>query len=330
MASRVRILRQGLVLFGVVIALVVLPTPGIADSAGAVDWPTYQRVEGVAGTLNSVGSDTLANLMALWAEAFKRVYPALTIQIQAAGSSTAPPALIQQTANVGPMSRPLRAGEAAAFYDRFGYEPTSVIVGIDAVAIYVHRDNPIDALSLPELDAIFSATRRCGHAVAIRRWDQLGIGGELAGARIQLYGRNSVSGTYGFFKQHALCRGDYRNEVNEQPGSASVVQGVARSLNGIGYSGIGYRTAEVRPVPLIPRGGQTAVPPEPDPVRRDRYPLSHPLYIIINNPPTRPLKPLVAEFLRFVLSQRGQAAVTQEGFIPLPADVLSEQRSRLE
>jgi len=215
--------------------------------------PTYQATSGVSGNLSSVGSDTLANLMTLWAEEFKRVYPNVNIQIQAAGSSTAPPALTEGTSNLGPMSRKMKSKELQKFEDKYGYKPTAIRVAIDALAVFVNKDNPLKGLTIPQVDAIFSSTRKCGYPEDITRWGQLGLTGAWVNRKIQLYGRNSVSGTYGYFKKHALCKGDFKPSVNEQPGSASVVQSVSASLNGIGYSGIGYVTTGVRAVPLTPR-----------------------------------------------------------------------------
>ena len=210
----------------------------------------YQKTEGVSGNVISIGSDTLANLMTLWAEEFKRLYPNVNIQIQAAGSSTAPPALTQGTSNFGPMSRKMKDKEITAFEKKHGYKPTAIAVAVDALAVYVNKDNPIEGMTLPQIDAIFSSTRKCGAPRDVTKWGQLGLSGDWKTLPMQIYGRNSVSGTYGYFKKVALCKGDFKNTVNEQPGSASVVQGVTASLNGIGYSGIGYRTAGIKAVAL--------------------------------------------------------------------------------
>lgn len=290
----------------------------------------YVRASGVSGNLSSVGSDTLANLMTLWAEEFKREYPNVNIQIQAAGSSTAPPALTEGTANLGPMSRKMKDREMEAFERRHGYKPTPIRVAIDALAVFVHKDNPIEGLSIPQLDAIFSSTRKCGGAEDITRWGQLGLGGAWRGRSIQLYGRNSVSGTYGYFKQKALCRGDFKSRVNEQPGSASVVQSVSASLNGMGYSGIGYTTSGVKSVPLSKRPGKTVVEATQDSVVRGDYPLARFLYVYVNRHPNKPLTPLEREFLKLVLSRRGQGVVVKDGYIPLPAKVAQEELERLQ
>ena len=225
-------------------AIAMTATCMSASAADLLDpnLPTYTKASGVSGNLSSVGSDTLANLMTLWAEEFKRMYPNVNVQIQAAGSSTAPPALTEGTSNFGPMSRKMKDKEIEAFEKKYGYKPTAVAVAIDALAVFANKDNPIKGLSIPQVDAIFSSTRKCGGAEDITTWGQAGVEGSLADKTIQLFGRNSVSGTYGYFKSKALCKGDFRNNVNEQPGSASVVQSVSTSLNGLGYSGIGCKT----------------------------------------------------------------------------------------
>lgn len=298
-------------------------TAANAAEAGAGHQP-YKTESGISGNVTSVGSDTLANLMTLWAEQFKRFYPSVNIQIQAAGSATAPPALTEGTANLGPMSRLMKSNELEAFEGKYGYKPTAVPVAVDALAVFVHKDNPIKGLNIEQVDAIFSATRQCGHATDITNWGELGLSGEWASRTIQLYGRNSVSGTYGYFKEHALCKGDFKNNVNEQPGSASVVQGVTKSLNGIGYSGIGYRTSGVRAIPIAAKG-ESYVEATEENALSGKYPLSRYLFIYVNKQPNKPMAPLERAFLRMVLSQEGQAIVTKDGYIQVPAKIAEKQ-----
>jgi len=291
--------------------------------------PAYQKVNGISGNLSSVGSDTLANLMTLWAEEFNREYPNVNIQIQAAGSSTAPPALTEGTSNIGPMSREMKDDELVAFEDKYGYKPTAIPVAIDALAVMVNKDNPIKGLSIPQVDAIFSSTRKCGHASEIDNWGDAGVAA-WASKSIQLYGRNSVSGTYGYFKEHALCKGDFKSNVNEQPGSASVVQSVTSSANGIGYSGMGYTTSGVRMVPLAKKEGQAFVEATPENAINGSYPLTRYLYIYINKKPNQPLAPLENEFMKMVLSKIGQQVVIKDGYIPLPAKVVDKVLTTLK
>ena len=290
--------------------------------------PVYNKVSGVSGNLSSVGSDTLANLMTLWAEEFKRNYPNVNIQIQAAGSSTAPPALIEGTSNIGPMSRMMKDKELAAFETKYGYKPTAVPVAIDALAVFVNKDNPVEGLKIADVDAIFSATRKCGGEADIVNWGQVGVAGALGQRDMQIYGRNSVSGTYGYFKSNALCKGDFKNSVNEQPGSASVVQSVATSLNGIGYSGIGYKTSSVRAVPLSKKGGGF-IEATPDNAINGTYPLARFLYVYVNKAPNKDLSPLEREFVKLVMSKVGQEVVVKDGYIPLPLKVVTKTLNSL-
>lgn len=292
--------------------------------------PDYTKASGVSGNLTSIGSDTLANLMTFWAEEYKRLYPNVNIQIQAAGSSTAPLALTEGMANLGPMSRAMKSNEIEAFEKKYGYKPTEIRVAIDALAVYVHKDNPIKGMTMQQVDAVFSATRRCGAAQEISRWGQLGLTGPWANRPIQLYGRNSVSGTYGYFKERALCKGDFKDGVNEQPGSASVVQSVTSSPNGIGYSGIGYRTSGVRAVPLAKKEGEAFVAATEENAVAGKYPLARFLYIYVNKAPNKPLPPLEKEFIRMVLSRTGQQVVIKDGYVPVPAKVAEQELAKLE
>lgn len=309
------------------IAFLFLLLSGTAYAADDLDpaLAEYSKQSGISGTIISVGSDTLANLMTLWAEEFKRLYPNVNIQIQAAGSSTAPPALTEGTANLGPMSRMMTQGEIAAFEGHHGYKPTAIGVAIDALAVYVHKDNPIKGMTIAEVDAVYSATRKCGHPADITNWGQLGLDASWAARPIQLYGRNSVSGTYGYFKEFGLCKGDFKNTVNEQPGSASVVQGITKSINAVGYSGVGYKTSGVRAVPLAKKTGEAYIEATADNAIAGKYPLSRLLYIYVNKHPNNPLSPLEMEFVKMVMSKTGQTVVLKDGYIPLPAALAEKQ-----
>ena len=303
---------------------------GAVTAMAAIDpaLPTYEKTSGVSGNLSSVGSDTLANLMTLWAEDYKKLYPNVNIQIQAAGSSTAPPALTEGTSNLGPMSRKMKDNELQAFEEKYGYKPTAIPVAIDALAVFVHKDNPIKQLTMQQVDAIFSSTRLCGEAKELKTWGDAGLTGEWAAKPIQLFGRNSVSGTYGYFKEEALCKGDFKSNVNEQPGSASVVQSISSTVNAIGYSGIGYRTASVRAVPLVNKKGEVEEASEANALA-GKYPLSRFLYVYVNKAPNKPLDPLEAEFVKMVLSKQGQEIVLKDGYIPLPAKVAEKTKKEL-
>jgi phosphate transport system substrate-binding protein len=291
--------------------------------------PAYAKTSGVSGNLNSIGSDTMNNMMTLWAETFRKFYPNVRVQVEGKGSSTAPPALISGTAQFGPMSRPMRSTEVDQFEQRHGYKPLELRSSYDALAVYVHRDNPVKELSLAQVEAIFGKSRRRGYKANVTTWGQLGLTGDWANRPIGLYGRNSASGTYGFFKEHVLRNGDYKDTVKEQPGSASVVQGVENDRYGIGYSGIGYRTSGVRAVPLAEAPGKPASDGSYADVTSGRYPLARFLYLYVNKAPSRPLDPLQLEFLKLVYSKEGQEVVVKDGYMPLNAKQVQEELAKI-
>ena len=287
----------------------------------------YSANKGVSGSLKSIGSDTMNNQMALWAEGFNGYYPNVRIEIEGKGSSTAPPALIAGTSQFGPMSREMKAKEMEAFEAKFGYKPVQLKTSIDMLAIYVHKDNPIaeTGLTLQQVDAIFSMNRKGGYPTDITTWGEVGLTGEWADKPISLYGRNSASGTYGYLKDHALFKGDYKDTVKEQPGSSSVVQGVASDKYGIGYSGIGYKTADVAAVPLAVGSNSPMVAAVPASAYTGEYPLARFLLLTVNYKPGSELDPLRREFLRFVFSSQGQEVVLKDGYFPVPATIAREQ-----
>lgn len=296
---------------------------GVTAAVTKVDpaLPEYVKASGVSGNISSIGSDTLNNLMTLWAEDYRKLYPNVNIQIQGAGSSTAPTALTEGTSNFGPMSRAMKPSEVQAFEAKYGYKPVAVPVAVDLLAVYVNKDNPIKGLTMAQVDAIFSATRKCGYKEDVTRWGQLGLEGAWANRDFTIYSRNAVSGTYGYFKDTALCKGDFKSSINEQPGSASVVQGVSESINGIGYSGIGYVTSGVKALPLAKKEGAEFVAPTADHALDGKYPLSRFLYVYINKHPNKDLNPLEREFIKMVLSKRGQEIVARDGYVPVPNKV---------
>lgn len=296
--------------------------------ANAAKLADYQKVPGISGTLLTVGSDTLAGITTLWVEDFKSYYPMVNAQVQASGSSTAPPSLTEGTAQFGPMSREMRGREIEAFKNVYGYKPTRLRVSIDAIGIFVQQDNPIQGLNYQQIDAIFSSTMLCGATQRIKTWQQLGIPYSWAQRSIQLFSRNSVSGTYGYFKKTALCGGDFATNVNEQPGSASVVQSVSSSINTIGYSGMGYMVSGVRLVPIAKEGTKYIEPTKAN-IVAGKYPLSRYLYIYLNKRPNQPLSPLEREFVRFIYSKQGQQLVAKDGYISVSPEVAEKELNKV-
>lgn len=310
-------------LVALVTSLTLRAEPVAVDSS----IPAYKTTSGVSGNLNSIGSDTLNNLMTFWAEGFKALYPNVNIQIEGKGSATAPPALIEGTAQLGPMSRAMKQEELDAFEKKYGYKPTQIKVAVDALAIFVHKDNPLKGLTLTQADGIFSSTRKRGGA-DVTAWDQLGLK-EWSGRAISLYGRNSASGTYGYFKEHTLQKGDFKTSVKEQPGSSAVVQGVSSDIYGIGYSGIGYATPGVRAVPLGTEAGKFAEATYANSLSGD-YPLARFLFIYVNKKPGAALDTLTAEFIKYVVAQQGQQIVVKDGYFPLPAEIAKESATAIK
>lgn len=316
-----------LFLFALITAFPVVPA---AFAQVEVDrkLPNYRKTgKAVSGTINSIGSDTMNNLMALWCEGFKKRYPRVKCQIEGKGSSTAPPALIKGTSQFGPMSRRMKAKEVDAFEKKFGYKPVAIPTSVDMLAVFVNKENPVKCLSVRQVDAAFSKTRRCGAETRAENWGDLGVGGAWAGRAVTLYGRNSASGTYGYFKKKALCKGDYSDSVKEQPGSASVVQGITKDLYAIGYSGIGYRTSGVRAIAISKKGGKCAEPTVEN-VSKRKYPLARHLFLYVNKHPNRKLDTLRKEFLKFVLSRQGQRIVVKDGYIPLDNGTVRKLRKK--
>jgi len=290
----------------------------------------YKTVSGVSGNLSSIGSDTLNNLMTHWAESFSRFYPNAKVQIEGKGSSTAPPALIAGTAQLGPMSREMKGTEVDQFEKKFGYKPIPIRTSVDALAVFVNKDNPIKCLSMSQVDAIFSKSRRVGAREDVATWGQLGLAGEWANKPISLYGRNSASGTYGFFKEHVMKNGDYKDTVKEQPGSAAVVQGVTVDRYAAGYSGIGYATAGVRAVPLSEKDGGKCVEATADNAYSGAYPMARFLFVYINKAPGKALDPLTREFVKVIVSREGQEGVIKDGYFPIPASIAKEELSKIQ
>jgi phosphate transport system substrate-binding protein len=296
----------------------------LASSASAVDenLNDYKAVSSLSGKLNSVGSDTLNNLMALWSESFQRKYPNVKIEVEGKGSSTAPPALTQAISQLAPMSRPMKSSEMDAFEKKHGYKPVAVGVAIDALAVFVHKDNPIKGMNFKQLDSVFSSTYKLG-GNNITNWGELGLDGNWVNTPMSMYGRNSASGTYAYYKKHALSKGDYKATVKEMPGSSSVISSIAKELSGIGYSGIGYRTSEVRVLPLAKKG-EKFYEPTLENCLKGKYPLARTLYIYVNKKPGKEIDTLTFEFLSFILSKEGQQIVEKDGYYPIPAKVATQ------
>lgn len=301
----------------------------LGHNGWASDIPADKRVGNPAGSLHSVGSDTLVYLMSFWTVEFKRLHPGAKVHISAAGSSTAPPALMDGSAQLGPMSRPMKDKELKAFKEKFGYEPMAFRVAVDGLAVYVNEKNPLKGLTFKQLDAVFSKTRQCGSEGDITRWEQLGLDGGLAASSIRLYGRDALSGTNAFFAKKALCKGEYKPSVKEQSSTAAIMRMVAADKSGIGYGGMGHRGKGIRALPLAKSEGEAFIAPTTQNIANNSYPLTRYLYIYVNKPPKQALSEPIRKFLRMVLSEKGQSIVSNDGFIPLDTGTLHQELARL-
>ena len=311
-------------LYATIAGFLVAATATLGHAQIDPELPEYTPTQGVFGTLKSVGSDTLNNLMTLWTQEFTTFYPSVKPEIEGKGSSTAPPALIEGQSQFGPMSRAMKASEMDKFEEKFGYKPRVIRAGIDCLALYVHKDCPLDAISLPQIARVFSV------AGPDMTWGDLGVTDHAyANKPINLYGRNSASGTYGYFKSVGLAKNDFKATVKEQPGSSAVVQAVATDRFGMGYSGIGYRTADVKVLRIAYDEGEEAFPAEAEYAYSGEYPIARFLYIYLNYDARTGLEPLRAEFVKLIFSKQGQEVVLKDGYIPVTADIAREDLEAL-
>lgn len=303
--------------------------------------PHYDESRSLHGSIRSAGSDTLRILLEKWFDAYQKQHPQASAEIESLGSATAPPALLAGACDVAAMSREMTSEEVSRFKRKFGYDPVDVHVALDAVAVVVHPSNPVEGLTLQQLDGVFSSTRKCG-GKDITRWDQLFLG-PVRQPNIKLYGRNSLSGTSAFFRETALCGGDYRSHLQQLPDSDDIEAAVEQDPAGIGYSGLGYRTSKVK-VLAIARNANSAyrkyyveqfqnnddLEKRYAWVYRGDYPLTRVLRFYVNKPEGEALPDPLDDFLRFVLSAKGQAIVHQVGYIPLTEKMVRQEREKLE
>ncbi|MCB9859266.1 MAG: PstS family phosphate ABC transporter substrate-binding protein [Phycisphaeraceae bacterium] len=286
--------------------------------------PKYQKTTEVSGTIKSVGSDTMNNLMNYWGEEFAKFYPNVNTEVDGKGSSTAPPALTEGQSTFGPMSRAMKSSEVEEFEKAFGYKPTQLRTAVDSLAIFVHKDCPLDSISLEQAKMVFSVE---GPTMT---WGDLGVTNpRYRNKIIQLYGRNSASGTYGYFKEHALGKTDYKPTVKEQPGSSAVVSACATDPYAMGYSGVGYKTDDVKVLNISKRTGEEAFSATADNAYSGKYPLARFLYVYVNFDKSTGLEPLRAEFIKMIYSQAGQEAVVKDGYFPVSAIIAREDLKKV-
>ncbi|ULA63049.1 MAG: Phosphate ABC transporter, periplasmic phosphate-binding protein PstS [Nitrospira sp.] len=306
-------------------------------AAAAVDSALahYNPQTHIAGTFKIQGSETMYPLMSRLTMEFQRRQPKVAIDVKGGGSTKAVAEFLQPPlSKTGKVmwqedravnfkmiatSRELFDAEVKEFVAQHGYEPTAVPVAVDAVALYVHKDNPVAGLTLDQVDAMFSTTRNRGQKAAITQWGQLGLTDGWEKAAIQLYGRDRKSGTRAFFQDHCLAGGEFMPGLHEEPGAASVILNLGRDQVGIGYSGLGLQSSTVRVIPLAEAAGTPYVIPSAATVADQSYPLRRVLHLYVDKAPNAPIPAAAQEFLTFIMTQEGQEAVAKAGFFPLPA-----------
>jgi phosphate transport system substrate-binding protein len=286
--------------------------------------PPYRSVKDVTGQLSIAGSDTMKPLTESWAAGLQQRYPRLSIKVESKGSEAGMAALLEGKVQIVAMSRRMTQQEVIEFKREFGHEPTEVAVAVDALAVFVHKDNPIEGLSLMQLDAMFSKERRRGLLYPVSTWgDVLVLEEGWAEAPINLYGRNGNSGTASFFKEHVLNGAALKNSMVAVAGSASVVLEIMSDRFGVGFSGIGYQTSGIRPVPLASVEGGRHIHPSFQSAMDGSYPLRRNLYLYLNKPPKTDASSPLAEYVKFALSRQGQQIVLSHGYYPLPTTELN-------
>lgn len=283
----------------------------------------YQPTSALSGSLSISGSETMRPITESWAADLKQLYPGLKLSVTSEGSEAGLAKLMEGKAQIAAMSRRMNKQEISEFIREFGYEPTEVPVAVDALAVFVHKDNPLEGLTLAEVDAIFSNERRRGLKYPLLTWGDLLLDGEWREAPLHLYGRNVKSGTTTFFREHVLSGAPVKNTMTVAPGSASVVIELMKDRFGIGFSSIGYQTSGVRALPLASVQGGRYVVPSFQSAMDGSYPLRRNLYLYVNKlPKAAPPAPL-AEYVKFALSQQGQQAVLAQGYYPLATTELN-------
>lgn len=312
----------------------------------AADLPRYAPEQLLKGRLHSVGADSMDVMTFGWIRMLRRAHPNLEITMEARSSLTAAPALTNGLADVAPIAREFLPSELAMFRQKFGYDPLLIRVASGsyatnnrshALAVYVHRENPLRELTLAQLDAIFSSSRKRGHPTEIKVWGDIGLTGDWAYRPISIYSMRRPNGIVNFFQQRVLLEGDFKATLAERSNSSdqgalvAVTEAVAADIGGIGFAGFAHANDRVRALALAQSEGSPYVLGTPDSVSDQTYPLARWVYIAVNKPPSQPLPPQVREFLRLVLSYEGQRIVAQDdAFLPLPAVIVREELAKLE
>lgn len=286
---------------------------------------SYAPPKALEGELTLVGSDSMEPLVILWFDAFQKFHPQAHLKAISKGSATAPPALAEGRCAVGPMSRAMEAEEEAKVEAALGAKPMRLLVAYDALAIWVNRANPIQRLTLEQLDAIFSATKKRGWELPMDTWGDLGLRGAWRKRGIQPFGRDPLSGTRAFFKEKVLQKGEFSPRCKVGGDQWAVVEAPGKNAAGISYGPLNYAEPIVRQVPLSPGCGKPGVLPTRENIAKGSYPLTRALSLYLAQGPKAPSPELAKEFLRFVLSKEGQDLVTAYGAVPVAQELAESQ-----
>jgi phosphate transport system substrate-binding protein len=286
--------------------------------------PDYRRGGAVSGKINSVGSSTLTQLINRWADELRRIHPGLEFEVTGGGSGSAPPALLEGRADIAPMSRPMNAAEIATFRGKFGAEPTRITVGLDALAVFVNKNNPLKQISLQQLDALFSLTRKRG-GTEIKTWGQLGLTGQWADQPIRIYGPQSTQGMHSLFRADVLQGGEYRYDMRTEPVASGIAQSVGADDYAIGFASHVFTSARARALAVSAEPGGTPVQPTQLTAADGSYPLARGLYIYVLRKPGTPLSPALATFIQYVCSRQGQEGAAELGMYPLTVELAQKE-----
>jgi phosphate transport system substrate-binding protein len=281
--------------------------------------PAYRPINALTGELTIVGSDAMTQLADVWAERFKQFYPDVQIKILSASSTRSLLAVQQGQAQIGLMSREVLPEEIDAFQQAAGHEPTILVSSYERIAVLVNNQNPIQGLTLADLDALYSATRKRGRA-AIGAWGDLGVGGALARTPVNVLVRDETTGPPALVKALVLQGEDYRADAARHDSYLSLVKAVAADPSAIGFAGTTYLLKGVRPVPIAIEADQPFVAVDSEAADLGQYPLVRPQHLVVSYRGPETQTEIQREFLKYIFSDMGQEDVVTAGFQPIPGN----------
>jgi len=308
--------------------VISLASSGCNSNTAGVTGEKYKKVNGIYGTIKVSGSTTMSNLMALWCNDFSDIYHDANCIVESFGSRKVPTDLAIGKIDIGMMSEPMSGADIVDFKNAYGYDPTGIKVAIDMIAVLVNRENPIDCLTIADLDGIYSDTYLCKGATGITTWGDLNLDGKWKNAPINMHGRTPLSATYDVFKSLVLCDGSYKDNVKEMASSRDIIDFVSKDEFSIGYSGSGYLNSSVKAV-NVGQSKNNCYPPDYKNATSKQYPLTRDLYLYFRESSSNSMKKITIEFLNYILSKDGQKAVIEARLVTLPASVISQEKKKV-